>query len=154
MLAGCEASPGAEPAPAPGPSAEHVIDPVTGETRITIPAKDGLATLRSGPNVPLALPEGFTLFPGARVVSNAQVTRPGDTRTLVAFEADAPAAAVIAHTRAEAAAAGFAVAVDLDTEGTRTIAGTRAADGATLSLTATQGEPTTGQLTIAVSVGG
>ncbi len=151
-LAACEAAPDAREA-VPAPGAEHVIDPLTGETRITLPAEDGLATLRAGPNVPLLLPEGFTLFPGARVVTNARVTRPGRASTLVTFEADAPAAAVIAHTRAEAATAGFAIAVDLDTEGTGTIAATRRVDGATLSLTATQGEPTTGQLAIAAPQG-
>lgn len=135
------------------PAAEHTIDPVTGETRMTIHGKQGPATLRAGPAVPVSLPPGFTLPAGARVTGNALAKRPGGQGVLVSFESDAPVAELIAHTRAEAEAAGFALTVDLDTAEARTIAGTRARDRATLSLTVTQGPPATAQLSISTSGG-
>ncbi|WP_143738403.1 hypothetical protein [Erythrobacter colymbi] len=134
------------------PTAEHTVDPATGETRMTIHGKDGPATLHAGPAVPVSLPPGFTLPPGARVTSNALAARPGGQGVLLSFETDAPAPEVIAHTRREAEAAGFRIEIDLDTAEARTIAGVRAKDRATVSLTVTQGTPATAQL--ALSAGG
>jgi hypothetical protein len=144
LLGGCDAQ--GTDAAAANPPGEHSIDPATGERRITIHREDGPVTLREGAGVPVRLPAGFNLFSGARVVSNAIAARPGGEGVLVTFETDAPASEAIAHTRREAEAAGFSVEVDLDTGETRTIAGTRASDRATFSLTVTQGTPTTAQL--------
>lgn len=126
----------------------YTIDPATGEHRMTIRREDGEATLRSGATVPVALPEGFSLFPGTRVIETARVTRPGGEGALVTFEADAPAADLAAHYRDAAISAGFAVAVDLDTNGSRLVTAVRERDDAALTLTATGGPPTTGQLFI------
>lgn len=127
---------------------EHVIDPATGEVRMTIPQKDGIVTLLSGPKVPVTLPQGFSLFPASRVLGNSQVKRSGGGQdTLVTFEADAPAADVIAHYRDQAQAAGFAVSLEAETGDTRIFVGERG--GTKLTATATQGTPTTGQLIIA-----
>lgn len=152
LLGGCDAQgPDAAGAKPPG---EHSVDPVTGERRITIHREDGPVTLREGAGVPVSLPAGFSPFPGARVVSNAIAARPDGEGVLLTFEADAPAQEVIAHTRSEAEAAGFSVDVDLATGDTRTIAGTRASDRATFSLTVTQGAPATGQLSASTGAGG
>ncbi len=127
---------------------EHTIDPATGEVRMTIPDKNGAVTVLSGSKVPVTLPNGLSLFPGSRVLGNSQVTRPGSGQdTLVTFEADAPAADVIAHFRDQAKAAGFAVSLEAETGDTRILVGER---GSTkLTATATQGTPTTGQIVIA-----
>lgn len=133
----------------PDTTTEHTIDPATGETRITIPQKDGIATLRSGQKVPVTLPEGFSLFPGARVVGNSLVTRTGGGQNaLVTFDTDAPAAQVIAHYREQAKAAGFVIAIELTTGDTTILVAERKGDGTRLSATATQGTPATGQLVI------
>lgn len=133
----------------PRTTTEHTIDHATGETRITIPQKDGIATLRSGPNVPVTLPEGFSLFPGSRVVGNSLVARTDDGQnTLVTFDTDAAAADVIAHYRKQAKAAGFAIALELTTGDTTILVAERKGDGARLSATATQGSPATGQLIV------
>jgi hypothetical protein len=148
-LTGCSGpEPAGETAAEPATSAEHIIDLATGETRMAIPHEDGVATLRSGPNVPLTLPDGLSLFPGSRVLDNSLVTRPRGKGTLVTFEADAPAAAVIAHYRDQAQAAGFVIALDVEAGGTLMVGGARDPDGATLSVTATTGKPTAGQLVI------
>lgn len=126
---------------------EHTIDPATGETRITILQKDGIATLRSGANVPVTLPEGFSLLAGARVFGNSLVSRPGGWQNaVVTFETDAPAVQVIAHYREQAKAAGLAITLEAETGNTFIMVAER---GATkVSATATRGTPTTGQLVI------
>ena len=154
LLAACGSETGKK-TPASDPAqGEYVIDETTGETRMAIKVPGGTASLRSGAKVPLSLPDGFTLFPRAKVVTNTVVEQPGGQRTMVAFETDAPPDEVIAHYRREAAAAGFAIEVVLDAGGTLTIGGTRASDRATFSLTASEGTPTTAQLTIGSGGGG
>ena len=137
----------AEGADAPG-GRGYTIDPATGEHRMTITREDGEATLRAGAAVPVGLPEGFSLFPGTRVRENARVSQPGGEGMLVTFEADAPAADIADHYRDAAKGAGFAIEADLDTNGTRLVSAVRAGDKARLTLTATEGKPTTGQLFI------
>jgi len=132
---------------------EHVIDPATGEVRMTIPGKDGAVTVLSGPKLPVSLPKGFSLFAGSRVLGNSRAMRPGRRQdTLVIFEADAPAADVIAHYRDQAKAAGFAVTLDVQTGDTLILVGERG--GTKLTATATQAAPTTGQISIAAKPNG
>lgn len=133
---------------------EYIIDEKTGETRMAIKVPGGTASLRSGAKVPLSLPDGFTLFPEAKVVTNAVVKQPDGQGTMLTFETEAPPEDVVAHYRREAEAAGFAIEVVLDAGGTLTIGGTRASDRATFSLTAFEGTPTSAQLTIGGGGGG
>lgn len=139
---------------ADGETAQYTIDQDTGETSMTIKGEDGDSTLRAGATVPVSLPAGFTLFSGSKVVSNAVVNQPGGSGTMVTFEADAPADAVIAHYREAAKAAGFAIQMEMNTNGTQMVAAERASDGSSMSVTATAGEPTTGQLIIGSKTGG
>lgn len=132
-----------------GKNAEYTIDKESGETSMTIKGKDGEETLRAGSNVPVSLPAGFTLFPGTRVVNNMVVNKPGEQGTMIIFEADAPADKVVAHYRDAAKAAGFAIELEMNTNGTLMVGGERASDGSKLSVTASSGTPTTGQLVIA-----
>jgi hypothetical protein len=140
MLAGCDG------AGDPSRQAEHSIDPATGETVMTIPDKRGAATLRAGPSVPVALPQGFSLFPGTRVTNNARFTRADGEGTLVTFTADAPAKDILAHYRREAEAAGFAITLEHEAAGSLLLIAERERDGARLAVTVTEGAPTSGQL--------
>lgn len=154
LLSACGDTP-SEKASAQNPAhSEYTIDDKTGETRMTIKVPEGTASLRSGAKVPLNLPAGFTLFPGATVVTNTVVKQPDGHGTMVSFETDAPADDVIAHYRAEAEAAGFALEVEVNTNGSHLIGGVRKGDGSHLSVTATQGKPTTAQLIIGDKQGG
>jgi hypothetical protein len=154
LLAACGADP-AEKASAQDPAhGEYTIDKQTGETRMTIKVPEGTASLRSGAKVPLRLPAGFTLFPGATVVTNTVVSQPDGQGTMVSFETDAAADDVIAHYKAEAIAAGFAIELEVNTNGSHLIGGVRKRDGSHLSVTATQGKPTTAQLIIGNKQGG
>lgn len=151
MLAGCGAAD--DSAAADGPLADHSIDPATGETRMTIPLAGSTATLLAGPTVPVSLPDGFTLFPGTRIANNARFAQAGGEGSLVTFASDAPAAAVIAHYREQAAAAGFAITVEHEAADSLLLIGERARDGARIavSATATPGAATTGQLVLSTT---
>ncbi len=148
MLSGCDAPDHLDKSGAGEREAEHTIDPETGEVRMIIPHKDGTATLRSGPNVPVTLPRGISMVPGARVLAHSQFAMGDGQGSLVTFEADVEAPAVIAHFRDQARAAGFAVTLENDAAGTLMIVGERKRDGARLAVTATAGEPTTGQIVV------
>lgn len=148
MLAACGSETSGEFTTEDGKNAEYTIDKASGETSMTIKGEDGTATLRSGTGVPVSLPQGFSLFPGSKVVTNTVVNQPDGQGTMVVFEADAPADKVIAHYREQAKSAGFAIQIEMTTNGTTMIGGERKADGSTLSVTASPGEggTTTGQL--------
>jgi hypothetical protein len=150
-LAACGSETSGEFTTEDGKNAEYTIDKDSGETSMTIKGEDGEETLRAGSNVPVSLPAGFTLFPGTRVVNNMVVNKSGEQGTMIIFEADAPADKVVAHYRDAAKAAGFEIEVEVNTNGTLTVAGERKSDGSKLSITATSGTPTTGQLVIAAT---
>lgn len=104
----------------------YVRDHAGGEVRAPVaPRGEGAAVMRSGPQVPVRLPRGFTLYPGAQVISNTVVERAGRRRVLLVFETRDPHAKVILFYRAQAAAA--AVPLDLDLGG-----GERASIGGSL----------------------
>ncbi|MEQ5788647.1 hypothetical protein J3454_12150 [Erythrobacter sp. NFXS35] len=136
-------------------NAEYTIDGDSGETSMTIRGKDGTATLRSGADVPADLPDGFSLYPGAKVITNTVVDQPDGKGTMVMFETEAAADKVMAHFRQQAEDAGFAIQIDANMNGSLMIGGERKADGSTLSVTATPGEgdATTGQLIIGSKTG-
>jgi len=153
-LAACGSEKSGEFTTPEGDKGEYTIDKQSGETRMTITSKDGEATLRSGADVPVSLPKGFSLFPGSKVVTNTVVDQPDGKGTLVSFEAAAPAEKVIAHYRDEAKAAGFAIELELTTNGTTMLGAQRKEDDTTLSVTATNGEKTTGQIIFGTRKGG
>jgi hypothetical protein len=139
-----------------GKNAEYTIDKETGETTMTVEGPDGEATLRSGAAVPVKLPDGLSLFPGSKVVTSTLVKQPDGQGTMVMFEAEAPAEAVVAHYRDQAKAAGFDIQLEMNTNGTQMIGGERKGDGSTLSVTATPGDgkTITGQLIIGTKTPG
>ncbi|WP_143736857.1 hypothetical protein [Erythrobacter tepidarius] len=154
-LAACGSESSGEFTTANGEQAEYTIDKGSGETAMTIKSKDGTATMRSGADVPVSLPAGFSLYPGSKVVTNTVVKQPDGQGTMVMFETGAAADEVIAHFREQAKAAGFDIQLEMNTNGTQMIGGERK-DGSTLSVTASPGgdSGTTGQLIIGSSKGG
>jgi hypothetical protein len=155
MLAACGSETSGEFTTEDGENAEYTIDKNSGETSMTIKGEDGTATLRSGADVPVDLPDGFSLYPGAKVITNTVVDQPDGKGTMVMFETDAAAADVMAHFRKEAEDAGFNIQIDANMNGSLMIGGERKADGSTLSVTATpgDGDATTGQLIIGSKTG-
>ena len=102
-----------------------------GEERARIaPHGEQAATLRSGSQVPVTLPPGFTLYPGARVIANTIVERAGVRRILLTFETPNPLPSVMRFYRGQAAAAGASLAFDMGANGRASLGGTTAAQGA------------------------
>lgn len=155
MLAACGSETSGEFTTEDGGNAEYTIDKNSGETSMTIEGANGTATLRSGADVPVDLPAGFSLYPGAKVITNTVVSQPDGRGTMVMFETEATATDVIAHFRKQAEDAGFAIQIDANMNGSLMIGGERKADGSTLSVTATPGDEdaTTGQLIIGSKTG-
>jgi hypothetical protein len=150
MLAACGSETSGEFTTEDGDTAEYTIDKDSGETSMTVEGPDGTATLRSGTDVPVSLPQGFSLFPGSTVITNTVVSQDDGQGTMVMFETKGAADKVVTHYRDQAKAAGFDIQLEMNTNGTMMIGGERKADGSTLSVTATPGEgdKTTGQLII------
>lgn len=153
-LAACGSETSGEFTTDDGKNAEYTIDEDSGETSMTITGKDGDATMRSGANVPVSLPDGFTLFPGSKIVTNTVVNQPDGQGTMITFEADAPAGTVTSHYRDAAKAAGFDIQIEMNTNGTLMVGGERKGDGSSFSVTATDGSPTSGQIIIGTKNGG
>lgn len=153
MLAACGSETSGEFTTEDGGNAEYTIDQDSGETSMTITGEDGTATLRSGADVPVDLPDGFSLFPGAKVITNTVVSQPDGKGTMVMFETEATADEVMAHFRQQAEDSGFEIQIDANMNGSLMIGGERKADGSTMSVTATGGDTTTGQIIIGSKAG-
>lgn len=138
--------------PAPSPAPNFSRDPETGETRARIAAGSQTAELRSGASVPVALPLGFTLYPGAEIIRNTQVDSVGKRHTLVEFATPDPVAKVMLFYRAQAQAAGAWVSVDLDGSEAASIGGQIPAGQFALTARA-NGNGTIAQLSFDQSVG-
>lgn len=121
VLAGCS-----EPAPrretAAPPAFLH--DPESGTTRARIaPSGEPAVTLQSGARVPVRLPPGFTLYPGARVITNTVIERDGHTRVLLTFATPDRLEAVMLFYRGQAVAAGVDLTLDLNGDSRASLGG-------------------------------
>ena len=133
-------------APDKTPAASYSHDPTSGEIRARIaPKGEEPATLRSGPQVPVRLPRGFTLYPGAKVTANTVVERGDSQRVLMVFETYDPVDLVTAFYRRQARDAGFALSLDLVGEERASIGG-RTARGRGFALSAQRGSLTRAEL--------
>jgi hypothetical protein len=111
---------------------------------------DGNVRVESGSDVPIDLPDGFSIYPGAEVVTNT-VFDEGDSKgALVTMESDASAEAMVEHYRRQAEGAGVEIELNLTTD-TMAMIGGKSADGSPFSFTATReggAAKTTGQLMV------
>lgn len=117
--------------------ATYAVDQDNGETTATITTDEGTVRMRSGENVPVDLPNGFTLLTGARVVSNTSIDQGEGKGSLVIFETDASMDDVTAHYRKQAEDAGVKINVQLTTDAGRMLAG-QSEDGRSFSLNASE----------------
>lgn len=129
-------------APVDGRSKSAPAEPsqplTAGETRQHIAPTGGAgAIVRSGPLVPVRLPPGFTLYPGAKVTGNTVVEGAGKRRVLLVFETPDPLEKVMAFHRGQADAAGTTLTLDLGTPEQASIGG-RLPSGGHLTISARQ----------------
>lgn len=145
LLAGCSSEKSGTITTPDGETAEYRIDETSGETSMTIKTAEGEATMRSGQGVPLELMDGFTLFPGSKVVSNTVVNQPDGTGNMVLFESTAKPAAIIAHFKSHAEKAGYAIELEATMNETMMLSGKR--EAARTSFMVTTGAPEDGKIT-------
>lgn len=134
-----------------GEDGEYSVDYETGETNVTLDTPDGEVSMRSGSDVPIDLPAGFALMPGATVVSNTVVDQADGRGALVTFTTDKGAEEIAAFYRKQAESTGIAIHIETTMNGGKMLGGENEATGTTFSITAyPTGEDglTMGQLTI------
>ena len=125
------------------PRGSYEIDPATGETRASFTDDEGaVTTMRSGERVPVALPAGFKLYPGARITNNTRVDQADGQLVLINLESEATPEEMVAFYRNQAEAAGIDVAMSLES-GSMTMIGGESSDGTSFSFTATRENDTT-----------
>ncbi len=152
-LSGCESeetvSEPSKSSSAVVPRGNYVIDAETGETRAHFTDAEGrTTTLRSGEKVPVALPQGFTVFEGATVIKNTRVEQADGTIVLLELRSPASRGEMVDFYRKEAEAAGIEVNLELET-GPMTMIGGTAPDGSSFSFTAKRdGAATEAQLSV------
>ena len=147
-LAACGSEKSGTVEDADGNEARYSIDEEAGVTRSEITTEEGTARMESGAGVKANLPKGFSMMPGASVVSASNITTEQGSGSMTMLEVAKPAADVIAHFRKQAEAAGIKIQLEMNNEGTRMIGG-EGKDGLTFSLTATEAEgKTSAQLMI------
>lgn len=134
-------------------TSSYTIDEQSGETTATITTEDGVATLRSGESVPVDLPEGFSLFPGAQVNNNTTFSLDDSRGAMIMFQSDAEPQAIADFYREQAESAGIKIEVDLSINGGKTLGGESEA-GRTFTLNASrEGETTSAQLMVGEKLG-
>lgn len=133
-----------------GETGEYTIDRDNGESTMTVTTPDGDVSMRSGADVPVDLPAGFSLISGADVVSNTVIDQGGTKGSLVTFRSDKSPQEIADFYRAEAGRADIKIQIETDMNGGKMLGGENEATGTTFSITAyPDGEgATTGQLTI------
>ncbi|SMQ59772.1 hypothetical protein SAMN06297468_0324 [Altererythrobacter xiamenensis] len=134
-------------------TSSYTIDEKSGETTATITTEDGVATMRSGESVPVDLPEGFSLFPGAQVNNNTTFSLDDSRGAMIMFQSDAEPQAIADFYRKQAEAARIEIEVELSINGGKTLGG-ESESGRTFTLNASrEGETTSAQLMVGEKLG-
>lgn len=130
-----------------GGKGEYTVDSDDGGMNATITTEDGTATMQSGENVKADLPAGFTVYPGATVVSATNVDATGTKGSMVMMETTDAPDKVASFYRKQAEAAGIKIEMEMTINGGKLIGG-KGEDGKMFSLNATSNDGKTGiQLT-------
>ena len=136
-----------------GESGSYRIDEDSGETVAEIKTRDGKATIRSGEGVPVKLPNGFSLYPGAKVMNNTTFAMDDSSGALIIFESEAQPQAIADFYRKQADAAGIELELEMSINDGEILGG-KSAGGRTFSLNvAYDGDVTTGQLMVGEKMG-
>jgi len=150
-LAACGSQqPEGEPATRLETAGRYDIDPATGSVSAEHIDPEGVVTrLEAGANLPAALPEPFTVYPGAEVLHNTRVERADARLVYLDFETVDPPDEVIAFYRELVATAGIAPNVEVAGSDSATLGGENAALQLTFSINARrEGDVTQAQLVV------
>lgn len=144
-LAGCGSQqPAADGQTRLDTAGRYDVDPETGAVSAEHTDADGMTTrLEAGERLAVALPEPFTLFPGAEVVHNTRVEQADSRLVYLDFTTGEPVAEVIAFYRTQAGRAGMATHIDIEGKDSRTLGGENMGVQLRFSLTARREGPLT-----------
>ena len=95
-----------------GESVEYSIDDSEGETTATLRSKDGEATVNIGKDVKVALPDGFSIYPGAKIEMNTSFAAEGGAGGLINMTSTDSPAEMAEFYRKQAEKAGVKVEMD------------------------------------------
>ncbi|MXO90770.1 hypothetical protein [Pontixanthobacter aquaemixtae] len=98
-----------------GEKVEYSVDTSSGETNATIETEDGTAKIRSGADVEVDLPDGFSLYPGAKVVTNTTFNQADGKGSMIIFTSGDKAADIVSYYRKQAEAAGVKIEMEMKT---------------------------------------
>lgn len=136
-----------------GEQGSYSIDENNGETVARITTDEGTAEMRSGANVPVNLPKGFSIYPGAKVVSNTTITQNNGKGALIAFEVDASPDEIAEYYRKQAEDAGIDISLEMSVNDGKMLAG-EGNDGETFTLNVSKDDAgSTGQLMVGEKLG-
>lgn len=128
----------------------YEVDRGDGETTATFTGENGEEmTFRTGADDDVELPSGFTLYPGATVLSSTRVDSGEGGGTMVSMQVDAAPDEVVAFYREQAESAGVEIRMEMNAGDTRIVGG-EGEGGLVFSINASpvDGGGTTAQLTV------
>tara|TARA_A100001391_G_scaffold7621_6_gene4943 strand:- start:26351 stop:26845 length:495 start_codon:yes stop_codon:yes gene_type:complete len=116
------------------------VDQDSGEVNATITNADGeTVTIQSGEGAASSLPDGFTLYPGAKVVSSTNVSAGSGSGALVQLQSSAEPEEIVAFYRKEAEAAGIEIKMEMKANEAQIVSG-ESGDGLVFSINASPGD--------------
>jgi hypothetical protein len=118
------------------------------EANVTIRTDEGTLNVQSGAAVAVELPAGYSVYPGARVVTNTKAVQGDELMTIVGMESSASAAEMTAFYRRQAEAAGIKIAMEMES-GDGTMISGEGANGAMFTFASSKtDDATSGQLMV------
>lgn len=107
-----------------GPSPDLSLDDAHGESKAVLETDRGQVVGQSGTNVPVKLPDGFSVYPGAKVLSNTSVAHSGKHEAFVVMASPDSPKAMREYYEKQARAAGVEPSLTLDGDESAMVAGT------------------------------
>lgn len=137
-----------------GETGSYHIDRSGDEADIHIKTDEGELHIQSGTGAEADLPRGYSLYPGAKVLSSTRMDRGGGKQGVqVTMQSKASAADMTAFYRKQAEAAGIDIKLEMKT-GQGTMISGQAENGDVFSFNANPGDDgTVGSLTVASKMG-
>ena len=142
-----------------GETVEYATDSdSSGETTMRITGPDGEEVVsRTGAGVDIELPDGISMYPGAKIVSNTVVSGGSEgSGSMIMFESSDSPEEITQHYRKQAEDAGIAIQIDAKMEDAHMIAGEKKSDNSSFMVTATreEGDVTSAQMMVTVKPNG
>ncbi|MEP3051081.1 MAG: hypothetical protein ABJP48_08250 [Erythrobacter sp.] len=125
-----------------GERGEYTIDSEDGDMTAVITGEDGTATVRSGNNVAVDLPDGFTVYPGAKVINNTVFERDEAKGAMVVIETEDSPEQVADFYREQAEEEGLEIGFEMSIDNGKMLGG-EDGNGRVITVNATQDDGVT-----------